>query len=87
MYLFIISIDDIIRDIAKDFPVVAYADDLIIGIKKSDNLDEIMDLLVEKYKSHGLLINKTKCHCTRHEKTKFLGVEFSPDKNITLTIS
>ena len=35
----------------------------------------------EEFAKIGLSINKDKCKCTRHEKIKFMGVEYEQGKD------
>ena len=44
MYLFISSIDPIIRELSQKYDVAAYADDVLLGISEEQDPDEAINI-------------------------------------------
>jgi len=44
MYLFISSIDPIIRELSQKYDVAAYADDVLLGISEEQDPDEVINI-------------------------------------------
>jgi len=59
MFLFTSALDPILAEITEQFNgnACAYADDLLIGISRTDNEEEVKRIIAEKYKTIGLEIN------------------------------
>jgi hypothetical protein len=43
MQIFIWAVDPIILEISKKFSIIAYADDDLVGLKREDSWEELLD--------------------------------------------
>lgn len=76
MLLFCIGINPFLLKLTENgFKHVAYADDINIGLKDSDNLTDFIKFADEEYGKMGLTINKDKCGFTgnKDEEVKIMG--------------
>jgi len=89
MNLFIQATDSIMHEVAVQFNgnAVAYADDLLIGISNTDDEQEVIRIIAEKFSHIGLELNLGKCICTKNANVKFMGVYFSQNKNEMITLA
>ena len=64
-YLFILSIDPIVRELSQEYQLVAYADDILIGIHENEDPTEVIDKARRLFAKIGQ-INDKKCKCTNN---------------------
>ncbi len=71
-------VDEIIAELAYKYDnnIIAYIDDVIIGLKDQDDLQEVIAEADKLYSTIGLKLNSSKSKCTRNEEVDFMGVTY-----------
>lgn len=77
MFIFCAAMNEVLDELhIRNFKFVAYADDLIIAVKRKEEIESTLALVVELFNKIGLKINMSKCHNTLKHEIEFMGVNF-----------
>lgn len=77
MYIFCATIDPILQQLIElGCEVLAYADDILLGIPSNKLSGDIISKAEEFFSEVGLIINKQKCKSTENEAVEFVGYKF-----------
>lgn len=85
MDLFAIAVDPILKEMATRFPLVAFADDVVLGVQPGTDVGEVVGWATALYARIGLSISGDKCRTTIGGGTvPFLGLEYTSGQPVLL---
>ena len=87
--LYVASTDIILDILEKKYQVeiVAYADDILIGIDDDVDHSVVIDEVQSLFSHIGLTVNKDKCKCTKTEIVQFMGFKFSNNRDEEMALA
>jgi len=75
---FQVMMNEILRDLINEGKVVAFVDDVLVGMKTEERHDEIVEEILKRLEENNLYIKLDKC-VWKARKIGFLGVVIGPD--------
>ena len=79
--------DVVLEILSNEFnnEVVGYLDD--IGIDDDVDPNAVIERAKELFAKLGLEVNRDKCHCTKYENVKFMGITYHKDKRTPVALA
>jgi len=72
-------INEILRDLINEGKVVAFVDDVLVGMETKEKHDEIVEEILKRLEENNLYIKPEKC-VWKVQKIEFLGVVIGPNR-------
>ena len=88
-FLYCVCTDVVLEILANEFndAVVGYEDDICLGIDDNIDPEKVIERVSELFAYIGLEVNRDKCHCTKFEDVKFMGITYHKDKSIPIALA
>jgi len=76
---FQVMINELLRDLINTGKVIAFIDDMIVGIEDEEGYDELVTKIIKRLEENDLYVKPEKCKWKVRE-VEFLGVVIGPEE-------